>query len=212
MTKLLIVVPLVLLLCFTFGCQQNEIDSEKAAHVIYDAFMLEEADSLEIIEFVLESEETAVAKFRLNGNRLTSRISRSESGWILSEIQNREDDWVSAEYYLPIKGTVIDEFDDAVPNQNVTLYELFTDEGAIKVGIRVGKGGVFLNPDANTNSQGSFTIIADRRFWKESGKFTLKVTYKGGSGYLRDLNNIIVSVSVDKNAKKVALGKIKVSR
>ncbi|MGB6866809.1 MAG: hypothetical protein WBE11_14060 [Candidatus Aminicenantaceae bacterium] len=210
MKKLFMVLPLVFLLCFTFSCKQEVMDSEKAANVIYDAFELEEDDKLEIMEFFLESQESAIAKFRLSGNQLSSRIIRNDAGWMLSEIQNKEDEWVSAKNYLPIKGKLIDESDKAIADKWVTLYELFNKEGELKASIKVGDGGILLNPGAKTNPQGSFTLIADRRFWEESGMFTLGVGYMGRTVYLKDQNNITISIKVDKNAKKAELGEIRV--
>ena len=197
------------LICFAFSCKQDVIDSDKAASLIYDGFELEEDDKLEIIEFSLESPETALVIFRLNGNQLSSRIKKTDVDWLMSEIQNKEDEWIPAEYFLIIKGKLIDIKDKAFVNQLVTLFELISEEGKLKTTIVFDKG-IFLNPYTHTDSEGRFTIIADRRFWEESGMFTLGVSYLDRTVHLRNPNNIIISVEVDKNTKHVDLGEIRV--
>lgn len=205
-----IIISFIFLLCFTFSCKKDVLDSEKAASVISDAFELEEGDALEIVEFSLESEEAGLAEFKLNGNRLSSRIKRTDAGWALSEIQSKEDEWIRAEYFVKIKGKLIEETEEAFADQTVTLYELINDEGTFKTTIKVGEGGILLNPSTKTDSDGNFTIIADRRFWEGSGMFTIGASSWRGEVYLRNANDIIIAVEVDENAKKVDLGVIKV--
>lgn len=210
MKKLFMILPLVFLLFFAICCQQDEeATAEKAASVINDFFELDEDEKLGITEFFLESQESAIAKFKLSGNQLSSRIIKNDAGWMLSEIQNEEDEWVPAEHYLKIKGKLIDESDKAITDEWVSLYELFENEGKLQAGVRF-VDGILLNPRAKTNSQGIFTFIADRRFWEESGMFTFGVSHMSRTVYLRDQNNIIISIKVDKNSKKAELGEIRV--
>lgn len=211
MKKLIFIISflvLALILSFTPACDRAAIDSDKAASVIYDAFELEEGDELEIIEFSLESPETAIAEFRLNGNQLSSRIKKTDAGWLLSEIQNKEYEWVPVEYFLKIKGNIIDETGKAFANLRVTLCEIVSEEGELKVIFKVSEG-LISNPYTKTDSEGNFTIIADRRFWEGSGMFTLEFFYEGRKAYLLDQNDIPICIEVDKNTKKVDLGEIR---
>jgi hypothetical protein len=216
MKKLLLVIPLVILFCFTFGCQKGEeVAEKKAASVINDAFELEEDDNLEIIEFSLESQDTALVNLRLNGNKLSSKIKKAEAGWKLSVIQNKQEEWIPADYYLMIKGRLIHETDEVIVNRAVILYEVAEEGGELqlqsKMILRSGSGGMLMNPSTETDSRGNFTIIADRRFWEESGIFTLGISLWSGMSYLRGPDNKYVTFEVDKNAKRIELGEIKVN-
>lgn len=68
-----------------------------------------------------------------------------------------------------------------------------------------------LNPYTKTDSQGNFTIISDRSFWEESGKFTLGVPVMGYEVYLRTSDDVTIVVSVDQDAKFVDLGEIRIN-
>lgn len=196
------------LLFLTFSCKQ--IDSDKAASLIYDALKLEEDDKLEILEFRLESPKTALAIFRLNGDQLSSRIKKQDGGWLMSEIQIREDEWIPAEYFLIIKGKLVDELGNLKDNALITLFVLVTEKGEIKPTFTF-RDGIFLNPNTHSDSEGRFTLTADRRLWEESGEFTLGVTdHANRTTYITNPNNIIISIKVDKNTKRVDLGEIKV--
>ena len=204
-------VLLVILLCLTISCKQDIMDAERAASVFSDAFELAKEDNLEMVDFSSESQETAIATFKLSGNQLSTKITKTDAGWVLSEILDKEDEWVPSEHFVKVKGKLIDEFGKAVADKWVTLYRLSEDEGALKIALKVGKKGILLNPGGKTDSQGSFSIIADRRLWEESGMFTLGISYMGRTMYLEDQNNITISVKMDDKAKKAELGEIKVS-
>ncbi len=161
-------------------------------------------------EFSLDSPEAATAGFMLNGRQLSSNIKKTDEGWLLSEIQKREKEWIPLEYFIMIKGKLIDETGEACADKNVTLYELIFEEGKIKTAIKVGEGGILLNPGALTDSDGRFTIIADQRFWEGSGRFTLGVSLWSGEVILRNSNDIIISVEVDEGTRKFDLGEITV--
>jgi len=202
---------LAILLLWTFACKQDIMDAERAASVFSEFFELVEEDNLEQVDFSLESDGTAIATFKLYGIQLTSKIIKTNSGWALTEIQNRGDDWVPSEHFVKVQGKLVDKFDRVVADTWVTIYELHADEGQMQVSLKVGKGGILLNPNGKTDSQGNFAIIGDRRIWEGSGMFTLGVSYMGSTRYLEDQNNVTIAVEMDENAKKAELGKIKVS-
>ena len=217
MKKYLFLIPLVFFLCFSSSCGRSDkralnIKVDKGASVIKDAFQLKEGDIVEILEFSLESKDAALVKFSLNGNKLSSRIKKTETGWKLGEIQDKQKEWTPAENYLMIKGTLKSETGSAIARQTVTLYEVDNKAGELQTSIKVGKGGVKLNPSAMTDAGGNFTIIADRKFWEKSGNFTLGVSLWNGEAYLRGENGIPLIITVEKSAHKVELGEIKVTR
>ena len=217
MKRFLSLIPLVLLLCLPSGCGRSDkralnIKVDKGASVIKDAFQLKEDDIVEILEFSLESKDAALVKFSLNGNKLSSRIKKTETGWKLGEIQDRLKEWTPAENYLMIKGTLKRETGSAIAQQNVTLYEVNYKGGELQASINVGEGGVLLNPSAMTDAGGNFTIIADRKFWEKSGSFTFGVSLWDGEAYLRNKNGIPLVINVEKSTQKVELGEIKVTR
>jgi hypothetical protein len=208
---------LFLFFCIIFGCQNNKddadetitgvFDNQTAEDAIRDAFMSNESDSIKIVEFSLESEKTALVESILNGYHLSSRMIYGETGWTLSEIQNTEGDWAPAEQFLKIEGTIRYP-DRPYVNEIVTLYEVIEEEGAQKIRFRIGDEGKLLNPYTKTDSQGDFSIISDRRFWEESGKFTLGVAVMGQEVYLRTSDDATIVVSVDEDAKYVDIGEI----
>jgi hypothetical protein len=215
--KYLFLIPLVFFLCFSSSCSRSDkralnIKVDKGASVIKDAFKLKEDDHVEILEFSLESKDAALVKFSLNGNKLSSRIKKTEAGWQLGEIQDKLKEWTPAENYLMIKGTLKSETGSAIAQQNVTLYEVNFKGGELQASIVVGKGGVLSNPSTMTDAGGNFTIIADRKFWEKSGSFTLGVSLWDGQAYLRNKNGVPLVINVEKSAQKVELGEIKVTR
>jgi len=210
MKNLIIILSLGFLLCFTLSCKKDVMDSERATNLIYDSLKLNEEDQLEMTEFSLDSPEAATAGFKLNGRQLSSSIKKTDEGWLLSEIQKKENEWIPLEYFIMIKGKLIDETGEACADKNVTLYELIFEEGKIKTSIRVTERGTLANPSTLTDSDGRFTIIADRRFWEGSGRFTLGVSLWSGEVILRNSNDIIISVEVDEGTRKFDLGEITV--
>jgi len=210
MKNLLIVVSLGFLLCVTLSCKKDVMDSERAVNLIYDSLKLNEEDQLEMTEFTLDSPEEAVAGFKLNGRQLSSSIKKTDEGWVLSEIQRKKDEWIPLEYFIMLKGKLIDEWGKAISDKTVTLYELIFEEGKIKTSIRVTERGTLANPSTLTDSDGRFIIIADQRFWEGSGKFTLGVSHWNGEVYLRDSKDIIISIEVDEATRKFDLGEITV--
>lgn len=217
----------VALLCFTFGCQQGKeeageveiksfSDEDIAASVIKDTFDLEEDDILEIVEFSLESQDTALVNFNLNGNQVSSKMKKTEADWKLSEIQNIKMEWIPADTYLMIKGRLISGTDEVIANKKVTLFQVKSEGGDLEIEITreifIDADGVLYptNPSTVTDEQGNFTILADRRYWEESGTFTLGVTHTFGVAYLHDLNNAYVTFTVDENGRRLELGEIQV--
>jgi len=216
MKRFLCMIPLVILPFFLSVCSQPgekglNIEVDKGASVIKDAFELKEDDNLRILEFSLESKDSALVKFSINGNRLSSKIKKTEASWKLVEIQDKQMEWTPAENYLMIKGTLKSEPGSPIAKRSVTLYETHYKGKELQATIKVGKEGILLNPSSMTDSGGSFTILADRRFWEKSGSFTLGVSLWNGEAYLRDKNGVHLVIQVDKKTKTVALGEIKVS-
>ena len=209
MKNLIIIISLGFLLCFTLSCKKDVMDSERAVNLIYDSLKLNEEDQLEMTEFALESPEAAAAEFKLNGRQLSSSIKKTDEGWLLKKKKKKENEWIPIEYFLMIKGKLIDETGKAFADKNVTLYELISEGGALKTRLQVDEG-IVINPSTLTDSDGRFIIIADRRFWEGSGMFTLGVSHWNGEVYLRDSNDIIISVEVDEGTKKFDLGEITV--
>jgi hypothetical protein len=217
MKKILSLIPLVIVLCFSSGCGRSDkralnIKADKGASVIKEAFKLKEDDAVEILEFSLESKDAALVKFSLNGNNLFSRMKKTEAGWKLGEIQDKKKEWIPAENYLLIKGTLKSEAGSAIAQQTVTLYEANYKGGELQASIWVGEGGVLLNPSVMTDAGGHFTMMADRRFWEKSGSFTLGVSLWNGEAYLRGNNGVPLVINVEKSAQKVELGEIKVTK
>ena len=201
---------LCLVLCFSFSCKKDVLDSEKAEGLIYEALDIKENEPFEMIEFSLESEEAAKAQFKINGRLLSTKIIKTDEGWMLNEIQYKKDEWIPAGYFIRIKGRLIDETGNALVDKNVMLYELFIEDGNFKTSIKVGDGGILLNPSTLTDLEGNFVILADRRFWEKSGKFTLGVAMGMREVYLRNENDIMISIEVDKDTKQFDMGEIKV--
>ena len=106
------------------------------------------------------------------------------SGLVAQEIENNELDKIPEEYKATITGRLLWEY--KYPGQEsaiVWLYEVFIEEdGNLRIITKFGKGhqaGKLLNPRSETDNTGKFTIVADRRFWEESGQFMLCVELMG---------------------------------
>jgi hypothetical protein len=225
MKRYLSITPVVLLLCLGFGCKQSTKEQRPTeerqptdagmASAIKDAFRLGEDDKLTVLESSLESQDVALVKFSLNGERVSSKIKKAESAWKLSEIQNIEDEWTPASDFLMIKGRFVDESGKGLPEKTVTLIEVDDKGKGLTMRIRTGKGGRVLVATTETDSGGNFTLIADRRLWERSGYFSLTL-HVGGErwAYLGrgELKNVPAMITVHKDAKRFDLGEVKVPR
>jgi len=231
MKRYLSIIPLVLLLCFAVGCKQPTKEAQPTkerqpteerqpreagvASAIKDAFRLAEDDKLAVLESSLESQDIALVKFSLNGERVSSKIRKTESAWKLIEIQDIEDKWAPADNFLMIKGRFIDESGKGLPDRTVTLFEVAETPKGLVMKIRVGGGGRVLHATTETDSSGNFTLIADRRLWERSGYFSItfrvggeRWAYLGGG----ELKNVPAMVTVHKDAKRFDLGELRVPR
>jgi len=74
--------------------------------------------------------------------------------------------------------------------------------------MKIGEGGKVLNPISETDKTWKFTIVADRRFWEESGQFTLSVTIMSKEYYLRKSKDIPLVIVVKEEAREIDLGDI----
>ena len=96
--------------------------------------------------------------------------------------------------------------------KNSTMY-LKEENIYFTMKVRNGKS---LNPEANTDSMGRFKILADCRFWEETGMFTIKGGLLPGTminaSILRGLSGEPVLIKIDKNTRKYDLGDIVVNK
>lgn len=229
MKKSPMVISLVVLLCFSFCCKEGEEVAEKveidpllnedmAADVIKNTFELKETDNLEIVEISLESQESALVNFELNGNKVSSKIKKAEADWKISEILNIAKKWTPADNYLLVKGKLIHEKEEFIANREIYLHEAIEEEGKLKTIIRelVLVDGMLtsMTPRAKTDSQGNFTVIADRRYWEKSGVFIIGIRDLSDNKDLSDMTYVrgpdknFVTFTVDKNVRRIELGDI----
>ena len=123
--------------------------------------------------------------------------------------KNNEPDNIPEEYKFTITGRLLWANKSPVhEGASVWLYEVIEEEGKIKTMMKVGEGGKVLNPISETDKTGKFTIVADRRFWEESGQFTLSVTIMGKEYYLRKSKDIPLVIVVEEEAREIDLGDI----
>jgi len=114
------------------------------------------------------------------------------------------------------------EFVETVPGsygkiqqlQNATL--IFKEEKIhIYYAIKV-KDGKSVNPQATTDSNGRFKIVADCRFWEKTGSFTIKGGFLPGTmincPILRQQSGKPILITIHKNERKVDLGDIVIEK
>jgi hypothetical protein len=79
--------------------------------------------------------------------------------------------------------------------------------------MKIGADGKLGNPETSTDSEGRFTIVADRRFWEGTGKFTLRGGFLPGTGtnagYLRGSDGAALLISIDAQTNRLDLGDIR---
>lgn len=130
-------------------------------------------------------------------------------GIIAQEKKNNEPDKIPEEYKVTITGRLLWENKSPVhEGARVWLYEVIEEEGKIKTRLKVGKGGKVLNLSTKTDKTGKFTIVADRRFWEESGQFTLSVTIMSKEHYLQKTKGVPLVIVFKEKARELDLGDI----
>ncbi len=120
------------------------------------------------------------------------------------------------EYRVTITGRLLDKNNSPIAGISVMLMEASvtnTKEGEqISTTLKTGADGKLANPETSTDSEGRFTIVADRRFWEETGKFTLHGGFLPGTtvnaGNLQGPNGSPLLITVDSNTNKLDLGDI----
>ena len=122
--------------------------------------------------------------------------------------KEKEADKIPEEYKVTITGRLLRENKSPLRGAYVELSEVIEEEGKIKTRFKVGDGGIALNPSTRTDETGKFTIVADRRFWEESGQFTLSVLLGGKEHYLQSSKDIPLVIVVKERAREVDLGDI----
>ena len=123
--------------------------------------------------------------------------------------KEKEADKIPEEYKVTITGRLLWKNKSPVhEGASVWLYEVIEEEGKIKTRMKVGKGGKVLNPISETDKTGKFTIVADRRFWEESGQFTLSVTIMSKEYYLQKSKDIPLVIVFKEKARELDLGDI----
>jgi len=123
--------------------------------------------------------------------------------------KEKEADKIPEEYKVAITGRLLWENKSPVgEGAYVELSEVIEKEGKIITRFKVGDGGIALNPSTRTDETGKFTIVADRRFWEESGQFTLSVLLGGKEHYLQSSKDIPLVIVVKERAREVDLGDI----
>lgn len=129
-------------------------------------------------------------------------------GITAQEEKEKEADKIPEEYKVTITGRLLWENKSPVGEGAwVLLQEVIEEEGKIKTALKV-EGGKVVNPTSKTDKTGKFTIVADRRFWEESGQFTLSVSIGSNTHYLQKSKGIPSVIVVKKGTKEVDLGDI----
>lgn len=133
-----------------------------------------------------------------------------------AETQKGDKSNIPDQYRVTITGRLLDKNNSPIAGLWVILSEASvtnTKEGEkISTTIKTGADGKLANPTATTDSEGRFTIVADRRFWQETGKFILKGGFLPGTatnaGDLQGPNGTPLLITIDPNTKKFDLGDI----
>lgn len=107
---------------------------------------------------------------------------------------------IPEEYAITIKGRLISEEHSPLQDRQVTVVIIVQNRWGINF-----KDGKVSNPEGVTDSDGKFTIIADRRFWESTGEFSLVV---GRLEIVRAADNVVLSIKVDKDTKEIDIGDI----
>lgn len=130
-------------------------------------------------------------------------------GIIAQEKKNNEPDKIPEEYKATITGRLLWQNKSPVhEGANVWLYEVIEEDGEIKTRMEVGNDCKVLNPISKTDKTGKFTIVADCRFWEESGQFTLSVFIMSKEHYLQKSKGIPLVIIFKEKARELDLGDI----
>ena len=117
-------------------------------------------------------------------------------------------------YKVVITGRLLNQESKPLAGMSVMVCEAILDmeKKTLSCPWKTGPGGKLANPQAMTDAQGKFTIVADRRFWQEAGKFTLRSGFLPGTtrsaGFLRGPGGVVMTLAVDKRTKNVNVGDI----
>ncbi len=124
--------------------------------------------------------------------------------------EEKESEKLPEEYKVIIRGRLLYEDKSPVADKEVQLWGVKKKGEEFQVTQRYSDKGKLLNPIVDTDSSGNFTIVADRRLWKESGKFVLSARIYYDITYITDSNNILRLFEVDESIKKIEVGDITV--
>ena len=119
---------------------------------------------------------------------------------------------IPEEYKVTITGRLINKEKDTEKDWRVTVVKV-DEQGNATFEIRFDAAGrIKFLYSCLIDNDGKFMIVADRRYWEKTGKFSLKLDKELRTGLLQDLNNIPIVITLDKNTKKIELGDVVVSR
>jgi hypothetical protein len=145
---------------------------------------------------------------------------RQAAGENASNLQSKKENNsnIPDEYLVTITGRLLDKSNSPIAGMSVMLFEASVtntkDGEKISITLKTGADGKLVNPTATTDSEGRFTIVADRRFWQKTGKFTLSGGFLPGTatnaGYLQGPNGTPLLITIDPNTSRSDLGDIPV--
>lgn len=146
--------------------------------------------------------------------------TNNENPYVANAIKKGAESAIPDEHRVVILGRLLNAENAALPEVHIMLMEASSLDGKngseIKTTFKTGPDGKLANPDATTDKDGRFVIVADRRFWAETGKFTLHGGFLPGTtqnaGYLSGSNGSPLLISVHEDARTFDVGDIRVKR
>lgn len=120
---------------------------------------------------------------------------------------------------VTITGRLVDENSSPIAGVSVMIMEASASSkegGEISATMKTGPDEKLANPETTTDSDGRFSIVADRRFWEGTGKFTIHGGFLPGTttnaGYLQGANGSPLLISIDARTSGLDLGDIHVKK